>query len=182
MYSLLVLLQVKFAKNPLPIVYDHESATENSLLLGDTDRDSSATQANADSGLEPTSSELTSQRSDLETAHDSNHVLSTENSSSAVESSETAALLRRSSLSASSKKRQQHPSGESDKCVQVSSAPKAEGEVSSADEDSDDEDEEEEFDVHSDSRCTSSYVTENTEDSLTGAFDNRVCATLFNSS
>ncbi|KAK3767344.1 hypothetical protein RRG08_039160 [Elysia crispata] len=165
--------QVKFAKNPLPIVYDHESATENSLLLGDTDRDSSATQANADSGLEPTSSELTSQRSDLETAHDSNHVLSTENSSSAVESSETAALLRRSSLSASSKKRQQHPSGESDKCVQVSSAPKAEGEVSSADEDSDDEDEEEEFDVHSDSRCTSSYVTENTEDSLTGAFDNR---------
>ncbi|RUS81084.1 hypothetical protein EGW08_011170, partial [Elysia chlorotica] len=43
---------------------------------------------------------------------------------------------------------------------------------SSGEEDSGDE-EEEELDVHSDSRCTSSYVTENTEDSLTGVFDNR---------
>ncbi|KAH9512873.1 Transmembrane protein 94 [Bulinus truncatus] len=42
----------------------------------------------------------------------------------------------------------------------------------------DDEDEEEDFDIQSDSRYTSSYVTENTEDSLTGALDNRV--TYFN--
>ncbi|XP_035828893.1 transmembrane protein 94 [Aplysia californica] len=39
--------------------------------------------------------------------------------------------------------------------------------------DDDDEDEEEDLDVQSDSRYTSSYVTENTEDSLTGALDNR---------
>ncbi|CAL1531562.1 unnamed protein product [Lymnaea stagnalis] len=35
------------------------------------------------------------------------------------------------------------------------------------------DDEDEDFDVQSDSRYTSSYVTENTEDSLTGALDNR---------
>lgn len=36
------------------------------------------------------------------------------------------------------------------------------------------EEEEEEYDLQSDSRYTSSYVTENTEDSLTGVLDNRV--------
>ncbi|GFR98014.1 transmembrane protein 94 [Elysia marginata] len=171
--------QVKFAKNPLPIVYDHESATENSLLLANPDpEDSSSTRPKPSSSNDNVNSVLTSQKTEEdETVQEWTGLLPSaeDSSSAAAESSETALLLRRSSGGASGKKRQQHPSGESNK---VSSAPKAEGEgrqLSSADEDSDDEgeDEEEEFDVHSDSRCTSSYVTENTEDSLTGALDNR---------
>lgn len=43
-----------------------------------------------------------------------------------------------------------------------------------AESDLEDDDEDEDFDVQSDSRYTSSYVTEFTEDSLTGALDNRV--------
>lgn len=41
------------------------------------------------------------------------------------------------------------------------------------------EEDEEDFDVQSDSRYTSSYVTENTEDSLTGVLDNRVSHVVY---
>ena len=180
---------MKFAKNPLPIVYDHESATESSHLLGESEKDSSSSAHPypARSGLEPLHSVSMQQptKDEDSTTHDSIAVNSTEESSSiAVESSETAVLLRSSSMTTGGKKRQQHHSGESEKSVQIPMvAIKVEGEgrgLGSADEDNEDEDEEEEeFEVHSDSRCTSSYVTENTEDSLTGALDNRVGTAVF---
>ncbi|KAK7004054.1 transmembrane protein 94 [Biomphalaria glabrata] len=116
-------VQVKFAKDTLPIVLD-DSVKEDSILLTDVGM---SIYNNAESTLPDC---LNQNRSDKHYESDS-------------DDGEKHPLVSRK------------------------------GQRTWAESDLEDDDEDEDFDVQSDSRYTSSYVTEFTEDSLTGALDNR---------
>ncbi|XP_059152862.1 transmembrane protein 94-like [Physella acuta] len=131
-------VQVKFAKDTLPMVPDHDSVTEDSILLTDVGS-TICGKGNYDEQDGDETSALLKEAALTEQNKNDNEV---ENNSELEDEDKRRLVPRR-------------------------------GHKSWAESEYEDEDDEEDFDVQSDSRYTSSYVTENTEDSLTGALDNR---------
>lgn len=137
-------MKVKFAKDTLPMVPDHDSVTEDSILLTDV--------GSAVGG-----------KGNYNDEHDED---------------ETSALLQEAAMTEQNKNDSEAENVSEQENEDKRRLVPRRGHKSWAESEYEDEDDEEDFDVQSDSRYTSSYVTENTEDSLTGALDNRVIYSL----